>query len=115
MRVFVAFIMFVMVTNYSFARDRVVKCRIDSGNQTVYNGRCMFMPDGGGSFTLGSPYKGEALTRYIEMVSVSIVGRGYADVSGLTTSGNNSRWGEARRSSRDRACWVGSDFRICAW
>lgn len=27
----------------------------------------------------------------------------------------NSRWGEAKRSSQDKACWVGGDFKVCAW
>jgi hypothetical protein len=33
----------------------------------------------------------------------------------LTDEGINSRWGRAIRSRRDRACWVGEDFTICAY
>ena len=106
---------FLLASGQIMARDRVVDCRIDSGHQTIYNGKCKFMPDGGGSFTLAHPRRDRDLTTNIMMVSVSVLGGGYAEVRGLTTSGNNSRWGEARRSSRDRACWKGQDFRVCAW
>ena len=40
---------------------------------------------------------------------------GVAEVYGITTSGINSRWGPARRSSKDKACWVGTDFSICVY
>jgi hypothetical protein len=48
------------------------------------------------------------------MISVSVVRPGVAEVRGLTKRGINSRWGEARRSKSNRACWVGEDFKICA-
>ena len=47
-------------------------------------------------------------------VSVFIVAPGEAEVRGLTVHGINSRWGPAKRSTQDAACWMGADFRICA-
>ena len=47
-------------------------------------------------------------------VSVLIMAPGEAEVRGLTAHGINSRWGPAKRSAQDAACWVGADFRICA-
>jgi hypothetical protein len=46
---------------------------------------------------------------------VQIVQPGVAEVRGLTRAGINSRWGSAQRSKRDRACWRGSDFWVCAY
>ncbi|WP_017295364.1 hypothetical protein [Geminocystis herdmanii] len=46
---------------------------------------------------------------------MAIIKSGVAEVRGLTTAGINSRWGEARRSKSDKACWVGDDFTICAY
>jgi len=47
-------------------------------------------------------------------VNVYILEKGHAQVRGLTTDGINSMWGNAKRSTQDRSCWVGSDFKICA-
>jgi len=95
------------------AADRVVKCEINSENNQVYKGKCKFMPESGGSFSLSNltdkPLFGETL-----VVSVYVVEKGIAEVRGLTKSGINSRWGEAKRSQKDKACWDGEDFRICA-
>ena len=97
----------------ALAGGKTAKCEITSGNETVSHGKCQFQPEGDGSFSLSladeKPLYGE-----IVMVSAYIVESGVAEVRGLTTSGINSRWGQARRSARDKACWVGEDFRICA-
>jgi hypothetical protein len=100
-----------LLGNQSMAADRIVKCQID----TRYKGTCVFIPDGGGSFSLSNPDKSKALLDSIAIVSVSIIEKGIADVRGLTTDGINSRWGTAKRSSKDGACWDGADFRVCVW
>ena len=97
--------------NQSTAADRVVKCQID----TRYKGTCVFISGGGGSFSLSNPDKSKPLVESITIVSVSIIEKGVADVRGLTTDGINSRWGTAKRSSKDGGCWDGADFRVCAW
>lgn len=98
------------------AAGRIVDCRVESAGKIEFAGKCRFTPDGrAGSFSLGASRGQGPLYGSILIVSVSIVSRGVAEVRGLTRQGINSRWGQARRSTRDRACWVGSDFRICAW
>ena len=94
---------------------RTVSCRVESAGTPVHSGKCRFHPDAGGSFTLQHASEGRALTGPILSVSVTVVRPGVAEVRGLTSAGINSRWGEARRSTTDRACWVGADFRVCAW
>jgi hypothetical protein len=93
---------------------RLVQCRVESGGKVEVNGRCQFTPEQGGSFTLEHATRGRPLFGDILMVSVFIESEGVAEVRGLTRAGVNSRWGQARRSTTDRACWDGSDFKICA-
>jgi hypothetical protein len=104
-----------LAVSQTIAGERIVKCQIDSNNQTVYKGQCVFIPDTGGSFALSNPEKEKPLTDSITIISVSIIEKGVAEVRGLTTDGINSRWGEAKRSKKDKACWVGEDFKVCAW
>ncbi|MDP3545113.1 MAG: hypothetical protein Q8S29_02925 [Phreatobacter sp.] len=98
------------------AEARDAGCRIEQAGRVVLDRTCDFAPDGrDGSFTL-SPRGGAqgALFGNMSMVSVSVIEPGLAEVRGLTRDGINSRWGTARRSQRDGACWQGDDFRICA-
>lgn len=95
------------------ARD--AGCRIEQAGQVVLDRTCDFQPDGrDGSFTLSSRDGLGALFGRVSMVSVSMIEPGLAEVRGLTRDGLGSRWGMARRSQRDGACWQGDDFRICA-
>lgn len=94
---------------------RTAKCRIESAGNPTFSGSCRFNAAGGGSFILEHRTEGRALIGPILTVSVTVVGPDVAEVRGLTKAGINSRWGEARRSTSDRACWQGSDFRVCAW
>lgn len=82
-------------------------------NKTLFSGDCIFQQYGGnGSFSLESP---RGLIADYLAIGVYIIEPGIAEVRGLTSKGINSRWGEAVRSSSDKACWVGSDFSICAY
>lgn len=97
----------------ALARD--VGCRIEQGGRVVMDRPCDFQADGrDGSFSLSSR-DGRPLFGGISVVSLSVIEPGMAEVRGLTLNGINSRWGVARRSQRDGACWQGDDFRICAW
>lgn len=96
------------------AANRVVICTIATNNQIAYKGPCLFMPEAGGSFSLSNTNRQGPLFGDIGVLSIYIVSKGTAEVRGLTSSGINSRWGEARRSTKDRACWEGADFKICA-
>jgi hypothetical protein len=94
------------------AKPRTARCDISS-EEAPYRGPCLFAAERGGSFSL-TPVGRRRFMGHVTLISVSLVGGGEAEVSGLTTSGINSRWGHARRSRRDQACWVGQDFTICA-
>jgi hypothetical protein len=94
--------------------DRNVQCRVQSGGKVQFNGTCRFGSEAGGSFTLENVDRNKPLFEQVLVMSVAIVSPSVAEVRGLTRDGINSRWGEARRSTRDSACWEGSDFTICA-
>lgn len=112
-KLFVGLTVLFALSNYAHAAERAVKCEIQTGSSKVFNGKCKFMQEDGGSFSL-SNFSEKPLFDEVTIVSVTIVEKGIAEVRGLTTRGNNSRWGEAKRSTKDPACWVGSDFKICA-
>lgn len=95
----------------AFSATKTANCEVYSANDT-YKGKCIFSSEKGGHFSIRKP-KGQILDGITD-INVYIIEKDVAEVRGLTTHGINSRWGEARRSSSDRACWVGSDFEICA-
>jgi hypothetical protein len=103
------------ISGPTIAANRVVKCQIDSAGKEEYKGKCLFVPDTRGSFALSNIKSNKPLFDGIINVSVSIIEKGVAEVRGLTTDGINSRWGEAKRSTEDKACWAGDDFKVCAW
>jgi hypothetical protein len=97
------------------AEARDAGCRIEQAGRVVLDRTCDFQADGrDGSFSLSPRDGGGALFPGVLSVSVSVIQPGVAEVRGLTRDGINSRWGTARRSQRDGACWQGDDFRICA-
>lgn len=98
----------------ALAKPRSARCAISGGAETPYKGPCRFEAEKGGSFTV-TPAGRRTFMGDVTSVSVYLVGSGQAEVRGLTTGGVNSRWGEARRSRRDPACWDGSDFRVCVY
>ena len=93
------------------AMARPVRCVITGS--VAYKGKCDFT-NSGASFSI-APIGRDSFPGGINPVNVAIVSPGVAEVRGLTREGINSRWGEARRSKSDPACWQGSDFRICAY
>ena len=115
MKALAALAALLLLGSNAMAADRLVKCQIGSDAKPDYQGTCLFQSDTGGSFALSNPKKDRPLYGKILVVSVYVVEPGVAEVRGLTSAGNNSRWGEAKRSSQDKACWVGEDFKICAW
>lgn len=96
------------------AKSEGFTCRVKSSGASPYSGPCDFKAEGGnGSFSI-TPV-GEATIGGATVISVSILEKGNAEVRGLTKDGVNSRWGEAKRSDKDKACWTGSDFEVCAY
>ena len=94
-------------------KEKLAYCRIESGGSRAFNGKCLFDGSPDRSFHLGNVDPDKPLFGEIELVNVVIISPGFAQVRGLTKGGINSMWGEAHRSASDRACWEGSDFRIC--
>ena len=95
------------------AKPRPARCVIDAAGAPRWAGACSFDARPGGSFTV-TPTRGR-FANGTTSLSLDIVRPGQAEVRGMTSLGINSRWGPARRSSRDRACWVGSDFSLCVY
>ena len=112
-KLFIGLVILSALSSTAEAADKTVVCEIKSGTKKLFNGKCKFMPEAGGSFSL-SNFNEDPLFDNVTIVSVTIIEKGVAEVRGLTTRANNSRWGEAKRSSKDPACWVGSDFTVCA-
>lgn len=96
-------------------RGREVRCTIRQDGELALDAACEFRSEGGkGSFSLAACGGDGELFPGVLVVSVTVVSPGVAEVRGLTAAGANSRWGEARRSRKDPACWTGSDFEVCA-
>ncbi|MBV9882111.1 MAG: hypothetical protein JO276_03805 [Sphingomonadaceae bacterium] len=95
------------------AEARTARCVVQGAGAPIWRGPCDFVPDRGGSFGI-QPLRG-LFPGGASDISVAVTAPGVADVRGLTRDGVNSRWGEARRSRRDKACWVGQDFSVCVY
>jgi hypothetical protein len=95
------------------AKPRQVTCLVKSNGVADYRGPCRFTPDSNGSFAV-DPVGRRSFPGGTSTVSLQTIAPGVAEVRGLTREGVNSRWGEARRSPKDRACWIGADFTVCA-
>ncbi|HEX8366207.1 MAG TPA: hypothetical protein VF603_13080 [Allosphingosinicella sp.] len=96
------------------AEARPARCVVASDGNATYTGPCNFLPDRGGSFSVAPP-RGRAFPGGVTSISVTLEETGVAEVRGLTARGISSRWGTAVRSRRDRACWNGPDFSVCAY
>lgn len=92
--------------------SKIAKCNVSNSYGEAYRGSCKFTAYEKGSFTIEPSKRGDLILGS-DMVSLWITEPGLGEVRGTTPEGGNSRWGEAERSSQNRACWVGSDFRIC--
>lgn len=84
-----------------------------------YGSACTFSRSAGGSFSVGPVGRPDFFDHApgdpgITTVSVEVAGK-TAQVHGLTTDGVDSRWGAARRSRKDRACWLGEHFSVCLY
>lgn len=90
-------------------------CQVDDGGRVVYKGSCNFEPQGDGSFYIS----GKSLNHKLDVagIGVYIQQPNVAIVQSTKPWGGATTWGEAVRSSTQKACWVGteSNFKICAW
>jgi hypothetical protein len=100
----------------ALAKD--ARCEIKTADGH-YSGGCKFTSSKGGSFSVSPVGRPDFFSHAkddpgITDIDVDIKGSN-ADVRGLTTDGINSRWGAAKRSLTDKACWVGEDFSVCVY
>ena len=100
------------------AGEKLVNCEIVSLGRIAYKGECLFFPmDKAGSFELSHPSK-KKITDDIVKMHVYVVGKDTAIVRGQTIINIDSLWGNSKRYSKDRACWINSEFdqfKVCAW
>jgi len=96
------------------AQGRAARCVVSGNGAPAYRGPCRFIAERGGSFSV-APQGAKSFPGGVTSVSVFVTETGVAEVRGLTARGVNSRWGTAVRSRRDRACWEGPDFSVCAY
>lgn len=88
-------------------------CEIHPAGEKAMRMPCSFTAEQDGSFSVESLKADSPLYGDILVVSLAMMEKGRGQVSGLTKDGINSRWGEAVREKKDKACWKGEDFRIC--
>ena len=96
------------------ASDKIATCKIVEQGKTAFKGKCKFYSDKGGSFSVSNVNPDKPIVNDTMMINVYVVKPNVAEVSGLVY-GHGSNWGQAIRSNKERACWVGSDFKICVW
>jgi hypothetical protein len=91
------------------------QCVIENEGQT-FEGPCNFRAEKGGSFTITPIDPAWPFFDAYASITVQVTAPGYAqEVRSLSAdpSPSNSRWGDARRSTSNKACWVGRGFKIC--
>ena len=83
-------------------------CRIWSVREALsYSGLCDVRQEQG-TTSLSAP---DQLTGKEQTIEVSPKGRRHVQVKGLSSQGEETPWGEARKVGK--SCWVGSDFGLC--
>ena len=95
------------------AHAKDARCTIESEGSN-YTGPCQYTVAKGGTFTITAPH-GRGFGGGTLSLTVYVTRPGFAEVRGLTQAGINSRWGSARRSRRDGACWDGDGFSVCVY
>ena len=98
-----------------WAAEKQVSCLIASHDMPTFQGNCLFTSEAGGSFTLRHASGKKPVYQDAMDIRVVIVDDDNVEVFSQTKDGINSRWGNVKRSQQDKGCWVGSDFKICAW
>ena len=100
-------------SSIALAAPKTATCQIDEGGRQLYKGKCQFEAQGGGSFYISHPSFAQKVG--VEGLMVLLEGNNQAVVQATRIGGGGSMWGEATRSQAQKACWIGSDFKVCAW
>jgi hypothetical protein len=99
----------------AFAGEKPAKCLVDAGYDAQYQGPCLFKGYGKGSFIISPRFQNGRFVDGISFLSVDIYAKNHANVRVMLEGGISSNWGDAIRSKTQPACWIGDDFKICAW
>lgn len=100
------------------AATKTAQCSLNIGGE-VSRGKCKFESFKGGSFIVSNPNGGRGFLSNtdFEAISVDVYAKGKADVMAVMKSGARAHWGDAVRSTSDRACWYvidGAEIEVCA-
>ena len=95
------------------ASPKSAVCQINEDGRQLYKGKCQFEAQGGGSFYISHPSFVQKVG--VEGLMVTVERKNQAVVQATRIGGGGSIWGEATRSQTQKACWVGNNFKICAW
>ena len=108
-----AFVLGLGLSSSAFAASKTATCQIDDNGSTIFKGKCIFTPQGNGSFYLSG--KNLSATLGVEGLMVDVEQTNVANVQATLLRGGSSTWGQAIRSKNQKACWEGRDFKVCAW
>lgn len=95
-----------LLASASLASAKPAECLLEVRSTAYINGRCEWVPEKDGSFTMSAGAYFATL-----LVDAPGVGQGYWNEDPKGTHAHASL-GEMRR---DQACWVNATARICAW
>jgi hypothetical protein len=98
------------------AGARIARCVVIVEGRSLLDGPCEFRrEDRDGSFSLSAVNAQDWLMADAGTMSLSVTKPGVAEV--FVVQERSSRWGQAKRSKAEKACWIGTaaNFKICAY
>jgi hypothetical protein len=98
------------------AQARIARCVVIVESRSLLDGPCEFRSeDRDGSFSLAAVNAQDWLMPDAGTISLWVTKPGLAEV--FVVQARSSRWGQAKRSKTDRACWIGAEgsYKICAY
>ena len=99
-------------TPQRFLSSKPANCQIELAGKSIYDGACNFESSGGGSFSITGFDINQSLIGHVQEISVEIEEPNIATVFGSNENGMLHEWGQAKRS---KGCWIGSNFKVCAY
>ena len=99
-------------TPQRFLSSKPANCQIELAGKSIYDGACNFESSGGGSFSITGFDINQSLIGHVQEVSVEVSESKIGSVFGSNNEGSIHEWGQAKRS---KGCWIGSNFKVCAY
>jgi hypothetical protein len=97
----------------AIAQAKPATCKIESDGVTKYKGNCDFKPQSNGGFILSHPSFEKKIGHPSIEVEIDKYGKAIAYLEDEYYGYMD--WGIVTRSQKEKACWVGDSFKICAW